>query len=74
MFTEQEIKERIQVLLSQTPVDYGKVIELSNELAKFDSEKVRFTVDAGIISRLGEELVGKRETAVAELIKRSYWH
>lgn len=47
MFTEQEIKERIQVLLSQTPVDYGKVIELSNELAKFDSEKVRFTVDAG---------------------------
>lgn len=72
MFTEQEIKERIQELLSQTPIDYGKVIELSNELAKFDSEKVRFTVDAGIISRLGEELVGKRETAVAELIKNAY--
>lgn len=72
MFTEQEIKERIQELLSQTPLDYGKVIELSNELAKFDSEKVRFTVDAGIISRLGEELVGKRETAVAELIKNAY--
>lgn len=72
MFTEQEIKERIQELLSQTPIDYGKVIELSNDLAKFDSEKVRFTVDAGIISRLGEELVGKRETAVAELIKNAY--
>lgn len=72
MFTEQEIKERIQGLLSQTPVDYGKIIELSNELAKFDRDKVRFTVDAGIISRLGEELVGKRETAVAELIKNAY--
>ncbi len=72
MFTEQEVKEKIQELLLQTPVDYGKVIELSNELAKFDGENVRFTVDAGIISRLGEELVGKRETAVAELIKNAY--
>lgn len=62
----------IQELLSVTPVDYGKIIELSNELAKFDSNNVRFTVDAGIITRLGDELVGKRETAVAELIKNSY--
>ena len=72
MYTEQEIKAKIQELLSETPVDYGRIIALSNELAKFDNKNVRFTVDAGIITRLGDELVGKRETAVAELIKNSY--
>ena len=72
MFTEQEIKSKIQELLSETTVDYGRIITLSNELAKFDNKNVRFTVDAGIITRLGDELVGKRETAVAELIKNSY--
>lgn len=72
MYTEQEIKAIIQEILSVTPVDYGRIIELSNELAKFDSNNVRFTVDAGIITRLGDELVGKRETAVAELIKNTY--
>lgn len=35
-------------------------------------EKVSFTVDAGIINRLGLELVAKSETALAELIKNSY--
>lgn len=35
-------------------------------------EKVAFTVDAGIINRLGLELVAKSETAVAELIKNAY--
>ena len=36
------------------------------------TEKVSFTVDAGIINRLGLELVSKSETALAELIKNSY--
>ncbi len=35
-------------------------------------EKISFTVDAGIINRLGLELVAKSETAVAELIKNAY--
>ena len=70
--TEEQIKLKIQDLLSRTPVDYGQLVTLTNELAKFDSENVRFSVDAGIISRLGEELVGKRDTAVAELIKNAY--
>lgn len=34
--------------------------------------KVVFSVDAGIINRLGLELVGKSETALAELIKNAY--
>lgn len=33
---------------------------------------LRFSVDAGIINRLGIELVGRSETAVSELIKNSY--
>lgn len=70
--TEEQIKLKILNLLSHTPVDYGQLVILTNELAKFDSENVRFSVDAGIISRLGEELVGKRDTAVAELIKNAY--
>ena len=70
--TEEQIKLKIQDLLSCTPVDYGQLVILTNELAKFDCENVRFSVDAGIISRLGEELVGKRDTAVAELIKNAY--
>lgn len=34
--------------------------------------KIAFSVDAGIINRLGLELVAKSETAVAELIKNAY--
>lgn len=70
--TEEQIKQMIADLLTHTPVDYSQLVVLTNELAKFDSENVRFSVDAGIISRLGEELVGKRDTAVAELIKNAY--
>ena len=35
-------------------------------------KKVGFTVDAGLIQRLGYELVGRAETAVSELIKNAY--
>ena len=40
-----------------------------------ESDNIReigFTVDAGLIQRLGYELVGRAETAVSELIKNSY--
>lgn len=35
-------------------------------------KEVGFTVDSGLINRLGIELVGKAETAVSELIKNAY--
>lgn len=35
-------------------------------------QEVNFTVDAGIINRLGKELVGRAETAVSELVKNAY--
>lgn len=34
--------------------------------------EVGFTIDAGLIQRLGYELMGRAETAVSELIKNSY--
>jgi hypothetical protein len=34
--------------------------------------KYRFTTDAGLIARLGRELVGKPETALTELVKNAY--
>lgn len=35
-------------------------------------EEFRFTADAGLIDRLGRELVGRQETALIELVKNSY--
>lgn len=35
-------------------------------------DNISFSVDAGLIDRLGRELVGRSETAVSELIKNSY--
>jgi signal transduction histidine kinase len=37
-----------------------------------DTNSIPFRVDAGLIDRLGRELVGRSETAVSELIKNAY--
>jgi signal transduction histidine kinase len=39
---------------------------------ELNDEGVSFSVDAGIINRLGKELVGRAETAVSELVKNAY--
>lgn len=72
IMTEQEIKEQIQTLLSAPEVDYSKFISLSNMLANYDKNNVRFSVDADIITRLGHELVARQETALSELVKNAY--
>lgn len=69
---EIKIRKELQKVLLDTPNDYKRILELSNQLAANDVEHVRFSVDSGIINRLGNELVGKRETAVGELIKNAY--
>ena len=43
------------------------MLEHQNEL-----NSLAFTVDAGLIDRLGRELVGREETAVSELVKNAY--
>lgn len=41
-------------------------------MSNSNNSNIGFTVDAGLIQRLGYELVGRAETAISELIKNSY--
>lgn len=67
-----ELKQRLSEEILKENSDNNLIISLSNEIASLDESAVRFSVDAGIINRLGKELVGKQETAVSELIKNAY--
>ncbi|WP_281846457.1 sensor histidine kinase [Olleya namhaensis] len=69
---EENIREKLSKTLSEDPSNYSKILELSSKLASFDKDNVRFSVDAGVIDRLGTELVARQETAVSELVKNSY--
>jgi signal transduction histidine kinase len=66
------LKSALVEAASQTQLDSNTIQSITAEILRRDSEVVRFSADAGIIARLGQELVGKQETAVAELIKNSY--
>ena len=72
MGKQEEIRKELQKILQEEPENYSKILELSNELSKFDEDNVRFSIDAGIIDRLGKELVARHETAVSELVKNAY--
>lgn len=72
MRTEYQIKEQLAKLLESEEVNYTEILSLSNELLKFDKDNIRFSVDAGVIDRLGNELVARQETAVSELVKNSF--
>lgn len=66
------IKQELKSILNSDNIDISAVLALSNELAATDENNVRFSVDAGLINKLGKELVGKGETAISELIKNAY--
>ncbi|MBD0786380.1 sensor histidine kinase [Vibrio sp. Y2-5] len=83
MSNEEELKKELLQLISEAnddtsgvllkdKIDYGRLLELSSAISKFDQENVRFTVDAKIVERLGEQLVAKKTTALSELIKNAY--
>lgn len=67
-----ELKKELTDELSKDVIDSGLVIKLSGEIADLDKRKVRFSVDSGVIDRLGKELVARQETAVSELVKNAY--
>lgn len=67
-----KLRSQLSAEVKKSVVDLGKVAEIIAELSKHDPDFVRFTVDAGIISRLGQELVARQETALAELIKNAF--
>ncbi|WP_154724197.1 ATP-binding protein [Vibrio cyclitrophicus] len=74
MRTEQDIRDQLEYLLARDKkkVDYGMVLDLASQLSEHDKENVRFAVDGNLVKRLGEQLVAKKTTALAELIKNSY--
>lgn len=69
---KNKLIEELKNLLEKEPNNFSKILELSNEISKFDENNIRFSVDAGIINRLGMELVARHETAVSELVKNAY--
>lgn len=69
---ENKVREELAKTIAEEPSNYGKILEFSSKLASFDNNNIRFTVDAGVIDRLGNELVARQETAVSELVKNSY--
>lgn len=69
---EKQIRDELATILANDPQNYTKILELSSKLVSFDVDNVRFSVDAGVIDRLGTELVARQETAVSELVKNSY--
>lgn len=66
------LKNKLKDELSKNKPDNDLIISLSHEIANSNQNKVRFSIDAGVINRLGKELVGRQETAVSELVKNSY--
>ena len=69
---ENEIRSELAKVLANDPNNLDKILSLTRQLALSDDEKVRFSVDAGVIDRLGRELVARHETAVSELVKNAY--
>ncbi|PMK16016.1 sensor histidine kinase [Vibrio splendidus] len=79
MSTEIELKQELLQLLSgnekaqiNEKIDYSRLLFLSEQISKHDQDNVRFSVDAKIVERLGEQLVAKKTTALSELIKNAY--
>lgn len=66
------LRKLIASELEKEKPDWVAVEAASRALVATDEGRVRFTIDAGHVQRLGMELVSKPETALSELIKNSY--
>lgn len=67
-----DLKQQLLKCLQEDELDNAQMLSLSHRIANLDESSVRFTVDAGVIDRLGQELVARQETAVSELVKNAY--
>ena len=72
MLEASEIRGETDQELAKSTPDFARIAELSDALADSQQDRLRFTVEASHINRLGLELVAKRETALSELIKNAY--
>ena len=71
---EINIREELSRILVEEPTNYGKILELSSKLSSFDNENVRFSVDAGVIDRLGTELTAIKNHPQANEILAMHIH
>ncbi|MVM42303.1 ATP-binding protein [Spirosoma sp. HMF3257] len=69
---EETIRKELAQILNEDANNYSRILQLSMMLSRYDSDNIRFSVDAGVVDRLGTELVARQETAVSELVKNSY--
>jgi len=67
-----ELKRQLSDELMKDTPDSNSILSLSNQIANLDPEYVRFSIDAGLVDRLGQELVARQETAVSELVKNAH--
>jgi len=65
-------RKRVAAELEKARPDWKLIEDLSREVVDSDPDSVRFSVDAAHIQRLGQQLVGKQETALSELIKNGF--
>lgn len=72
MRKSHEIQSEIDEELASNKPSFAKLANLYDDLADTDEDRVRFAVEASHINRLGLELVGRRETALSELIKNAF--
>lgn len=70
--TIEELRQELSSHLQNETLNLDLVLDLSHQIASSDKKNVRFSIDAGVIDRLGQELVARQETAVSELVKNSY--
>lgn len=72
MKTLEQIRAELKAAVGSDKANVDELLGLVSELAQHDPDKIRFSVDAGLINRLGLQLVARQETAVAELIKNAF--
>jgi hypothetical protein len=60
MMEEKHIRQELERTLANDSNNYNKILELSTKLASFDKNNVWLSVDAGVIDRLGSELVARQ--------------
>ncbi len=68
----ESLKKQMESLISADALDNDLLLSVAHKIADLEQGKVRFSVDAGVIDRLGQELVARQETAVSELVKNAY--
>lgn len=68
----QNLRAALLAELQAPELDSDRLSALAAALAGSDASRVRFSVDAGMLARLGRELMARHETALSELIKNAY--